>query len=1275
MRLTLLLRIRDYILAILLRIWHLLLWHSRLVLRLLLAGALCLLILACAWQFWFIPRLEAYRPALVAEFSRMTGMKIDVGAIEGGWEGLRPALVLKNLRAYNQAGESALSFSRLEGALSWWALPLGKLHFSHLQLVAPELQVVHLLDGRWQVAGVVLEQGGSKGNSGFINWLLEQRSLSITGGRLLLQDQRQTSPALELSKFDFNASNFFGHRKIDFGVTPPAGLGQRITGNGVLIGDNIDRLDTWSGKVNLLLAGIDLPKWHERVVEFIPETVATYPVVRQGVGNLTLTLAFDSKVINKLDADLVLGKLQLMRDDQLFELPKLDALAHWEVVKGRESLVVEARNIDGVSGPLARNGRLEYSSINQDRQLHVRGVTLGGLSSYSALLPQAWAAKLAGATLVGEVVNLQLAWRGDWHKPVSWNGEGEVRGLELAAPQWLPHLGKLDATANFDDKKGSVTLRSQALRLDYPAQFVEPLVLNRLDTSFSWNRTEAGWDISAERLAMSNAETAVNLSGRYRWTGKELGDIDLKGDIVRLPANRAYVYLPRVIGDDTLAWLKDSLRAGRASNGKVELRGELAHFPFEDGSGLFRITAQAQDVTLDYAKGWPAITGIGGELRFEGVGMTILATRGKLFDAQLKNVLTRIPDMSKHPHVLIEGKVEGGMPDYLRFVRNSPVQTATEGVLDDLKADGSGALDLSLDIPVEDTDKTKVFGRLRLQGNRLDFGSPIPVLTQATGRIEFTDTSVKIGDVSARALGGAVKVSGMSDSHGNVKLSMNGDAGLAEVAQQFSLPLAKRFGGRVGFQGDLQVGKGRYDLALQSSLAGAQVDLPAPLGKQVGEVRPLRLKINGDAQHQAIEFSYDKLLQGALNQQSDKSYAGVISLGATKAIPTSAAKGIQVIGGWHELDLNAWQAVQDGGDTGTAPLITGIDLGFERIRGWGKILNAVQVKAVPSVQGWSVQLASKQASGQVIWRGGNNPRITGKLDKLLLPLPESVSVLAKPAPATVALSSGVNPGPKPVLDLSVENFRYKELDLGKLVINATPQGDGWQLNTVTLTNPDGRFSMTGLWQGSGANEHTAAKFNLKSENTGKLLARLGYPDALRRGPTVITGEGGWVGPPFSPVLETLQGKLRIDVESGQFSKIEPGAGRLLSIISLQSLSRRIRFDFRDVFSDGLEFDSIAGDALIEKGVLHTDNLLIKSSAASVGFKGDANLVAGTQDIHVHIVPQVSDAASLAAVVVNPLAGAAAFALQRLLKDPLGQLISYEYEITGDMLDPQVRKVR
>ncbi len=129
------------------------------------------------------------------------------------------------------------------------------------------------------------------------------------------------------------------------------------------------------------------------------------------------------------------------------------------------------------------------------------------------------------------------------------------------------------------------------------------------------------------------------------------------------------------------------------------------------------------------------------------------------------------------------------------------------------------------------------------------------------------------------------------------------------------------------------------------------------------------------------------------------------------------------------------------------------------------------------------------------------------------------------------------------------------------------------------------------------------------------------------------------------------------------------------ILSLQSLPRRISLDFRDIFTDGLAFDEIVGAVKVNKGVASTDNLRISGPAARIVMNGQVDLARETQVLRVKVNPQLSDSVSVAgALIGGPVAGIAAFVAQKLLKDPLDQIASYEYDVTGNWTDPQVNKV-
>ena len=67
------------------------------------------------------------------------------------------------------------------------------------------------------------------------------------------------------------------------------------------------------------------------------------------------------------------------------------------------------------------------------------------------------------------------------------------------------------------------------------------------------------------------------------------------------------------------------------------------------------------------------------------------------------------------------------------------------------------------------------------------------------------------------------------------------------------------------------------------------------------------------------------------------------------------------------------------------------------------------------------------------------------------------------------------------------------------------------------------------------------------------------------------------GSPFTIDYPSLAGQVNVAIDAGQFLKVEPGAARLLGVLSLQSLPRRLSLDFRDLFQEGFAFDNITGE--------------------------------------------------------------------------------------------------
>jgi uncharacterized protein YhdP len=134
-------------------------------------------------------------------------------------------------------------------------------------------------------------------------------------------------------------------------------------------------------------------------------------------------------------------------------------------------------------------------------------------------------------------------------------------------------------------------------------------------------------------------------------------------------------------------------------------------------------------------------------------------------------------------------------------------------------------------------------------------------------------------------------------------------------------------------------------------------------------------------------------------------------------------------------------------------------------------------------------------------------------------------------------------------------------------------------------------------------------------------------------------------------------------------------GRLLGILSLQSLPRRITLDFRDIFSDGFAFDTITGSAKVTRGVMNTQDLQIQGPSAKIFMKGEVSIPAETQNLHVRVQPALGETLAVGAMIANPAIGAAAWVVQKILKDPFGQMFAFEYAISGSWSDPKVEKIQ
>jgi len=224
-----------------------------------------------------------------------------------------------------------------------------------------------------------------------------------------------------------------------------------------------------------------------------------------------------------------------------------------------------------------------------------------------------------------------------------------------------------------------------------------------------------------------------------------------------------------------------------------------------------------------------------------------------------------------------------------------------------------------------------------------------------------------------------------------------------------------------------------------------------------------------------------------------------------------------------------------------------------------------------------------------------------------------------------------------------------------------------------MRNLDSSLIAKGLWR-TGAGANTSLSVDVEASDVGRMLERFGQPGLVKGGNAKAQASVSWNGDPTTIDYASLTGRVEVHAADGQFLEIDPGVGKLVSLMSLQMLPRRITLDFRDVFSKGFKWERIDATAQISRGVLDTQDFRMRGSAADVVLKGQADLARETQDLRVRVTPKLGDTAATVVGVINPVAGIVTFLGQRVLKDPLGQMFAFEYGITGSWADPKVAKL-
>ena len=926
----------------------------------------------------------------------------------------------------------------------------------------------------------------------------------------------------------------------------------------------------------------------------------------------------------------------------------------------------------------------------------------------------------------GVVRNSSFAWTGYLDKPATYRIKGAMTDFATNTDASIPGISGFTGTVEGDEKGGKFTVASKNLQLDVPVMMRAPLKFDTFDGDGGWKMTVDAIEVDLGRVAFANPDVAGEFSGRYfrhRADGpkakeeKGPGSLDIKGRLTRAKAVAVANYLPNAAAQ-TRQYIEWAVRDGEILSADFSLKGEIFEFPFHKGKGgNFRVVAKVKDLDFRYAERWPTAENVTGELVFENTGFTAKIEAGQFFNAKMKATTIVIDDFAARPYMLsINGEADARGEDVARYLRESPLISGVGAFTKSVAIEGPGRLELSMKIPLNVPEgvkvPTKISGSYTLRRGQ---AKPIfgPLITGLSGNVAFTESGVKSTGIAGIAYGNPVTVAISGGGEGGVVTDFTARADVSQLGDVLPFTMPQQVSGATDFTGRISTRDTGNEVTIDTSLLGVTSGLPVPLAKRSDEARKLRLTFTNTGQPSekisltlagnatgtaaAPTDSPDSRIDARFQRRFDASgnvlgfRGGVASVGA----PVSSAAipdGLWFAGAMPLLDFDGWRqafeafyppvAAQSArADAKSGIEIAGFDFKLGGLVAYGRPFDQMTLKGRHSGEDWRLTVDSDAVVGDILWRAGafgDRGAVRARLQKLVLAdeVPQPKGTAATPVPADTGRVADF-----PALDIIAEKFTLKDRELGKLEMRATPMGDNWRIDQLAISTGHAKLTMDGLWQrfgdpqsppGTAGKSRTTMNLKMESTNLNALFNQFGFGDYVKGGNAKLEGQLSWPGHIYQFQTATLSGNFKVNASDGRFAKIEPGAGKLLGLMSLQSLPRRITLDFRDIFSEGLAFSKIEGDVNIASGTMSTDNFEIKGPAAYIRTAGEVSLQNETVNLKMKVAPLVGDGAALgAAVFLTPVVGAGVYAISKLLEGAL----SYELSVTGPWDNPHSDQVK
>ncbi|MGD8323429.1 MAG: YhdP family protein [Gammaproteobacteria bacterium] len=1140
------------------------------------------------------------------------------------------------------------------------------------RLVFDGIQVTlqRLPDGTFAVAGAPEAQSAATADS-FA--LPEEVSLQVRDSEVLYIDEIR-GIRWQFSDVRADVEQEFRAFSVSVSAEPPERFGERIsvTADGFTTG-SAAVTDDWRAFVALRGASV------EGLTELWPDAG-----IESGTGDVSLWLQSDDGNIVSALADVAVEDVVIPYRSERYAFERIAFIGELTRNADEWSAILSDVNVTGPQGswPRGTTSSLSWRTGVGTFEFLSEYVRLDDLLPLAAAMP---ASQLRDRYLALEPRGTleDVAVRKPGEQWDDFEISGRFSGLGISQWNGFEQLSGFTGELRADTGGGTLELASPNVRVLQTDLLDRAVDVSALNGFIQWREGRDAIRILSDELSFEWLGSTVTGSGEFAVPHD--GTSPMLDLAVELTSLRVAEVLPFVVAapmDERLRqWLESSLGEGTLDKTDIQFYGPVRAFPFDGGEGEFVSRSQVSGGAVDYVPQWPRAEGFDGILEFRNASLKV-SGRAQVLGNVSEDVVVAIADV-RSPVLSIDANTQGPLGDVLEFLLSAPQIAGYLGPdYARLRAPGGLArLRLDLDVPLPQTEGYELSADLEVRDGVLALAEFGPQATEINGRLSLAEGQVSGAGIRATFLDGpaVADVEVPMQAGYRTRLSFTGEVSADSVVEAFDLPYGAHVAGQTRWEGfvllpEVAPGPDAYReptvVDVRSNLNGVALHFPAPFQKAPAAATNLGVTFlftSRGGLEVTSHLGANRHFTGAWDITPDgfEFVNGIIAFGAESDRPMPA-RGLAIVGDLPAVDADEWLALSGAPQIGGAgPMLAEADLRFNDLRLWQQPLGPVELNVGRSANSFDISIDSAVLAGQINLPQsfGTRAPVTASLQRLYW------------QPGRGQQTNTADPRRWPGFEVDIEDFRLGMRRIGSVHARVEADPLGLRLVSFNASSPSLSAEGSGAWLVDRGTTTSRVAVSASSNDVASALSDFDLDPVLSGDEAELTAALRWPGGPAGNWLDHVSGDLSLRIAEGSMLDIEPGAGRLVGLMSIVALPRRLALDFRDVFNRGFVFDEISADFAIIDGNAFTDNLILAGPAAEIGVAGRTGL--RDKDFRQQAIVTAEPGNMLPTVgglIAGPGVGAALLIFTRIFKRPLRGIGRASYCITGSWDEPSVERL-